>query len=177
MCPFARADVPSFKLILVGDGGTGTWHPACRSERCTGCALSPSATVLGRAPFPDSRALSPPARRLPLPDCASRRLARLPGSLSRALSSCRAPSDNNFFPLPRCCFAGKTTFVKRHRTGEFEKKYERAWRTRPATAPGWAGTRRLSFGREKPMHALLGWCCFAYSNARLATNATLPCKH
>lgn len=23
-----------------------------------------------------------------------------------------------------CCFLGKTTFVKRHLTGEFEKKYE-----------------------------------------------------
>lgn len=33
--------------------------------------------------------------------------------------------------IVRCGAAGKTTFVKRHLTGEFEKKYERA---RPACA-------------------------------------------
>lgn len=30
-----------------------------------------------------------------------------------------------FLPAPHA--AGKTTFVKRHLTGEFEKKYEREW--------------------------------------------------
>lgn len=30
-------------------------------------------------------------------------------------------------PAARSVFAGKTTFVKRHLTGEFEKKYERTW--------------------------------------------------
>ena len=32
---------------------------------------------------------------------------------------------NDFLILIALCSAGKTTFVKRHLTGEFEKKYER----------------------------------------------------
>ena len=73
--------MPSFKLILVGDGGTG---------------------ALSLPPNQRSAGLSFPASGV---------RPRLWVVLTALL-------------LP--FFAGKTTFVKRHRTGEFEKKYERA---------------------------------------------------
>ena len=66
-------DYPSFKLVLVGDGGTGE------------------------------------------------AIDLVVSSLSVALQRCRT-----FDKLcPSCHLAGKTTYVKRHITGEFEKRYER----------------------------------------------------
>lgn len=86
------AQTPTFKLILVGDGGTGECHahPAPRTSQRT------------RPPFlPDRR--SPSSRRRPSPEIHV---------LTRP-THVHATSP------------GKTTFVKRHLTGEFEKKYLR----------------------------------------------------
>lgn len=44
----------------------------------------------------------------------------------RSPASLRADIPHPCRALPSV-FAGKTTFVKRHLTGEFEKKYERTW--------------------------------------------------
>ena len=64
--------IPSFKLVLVGDGGTGGW--------------------------------------------------------ARARFWCYLNSLMAHTQLVTVVAAGKTTFVKRHLTGEFEKKYERECR-------------------------------------------------
>ena len=56
------------------------------------------------------------------PTSALRALLSRQGACARSCVLC--PSHLTAFLLP--VFAGKTTFVKRHRTGEFEKKYERA---------------------------------------------------
>ena len=72
--------VPAFKLVLVGDGGTGTSGLHCSRPMDLFCISW-------------------------VPDVV---IALLMMSMKHAL-----------------LHAGKTTFVKRHLTGEFEKKYER----------------------------------------------------
>lgn len=52
---------------------------------------------------------------------------------------------------------GKTTFVKRHRTGEFEKKYERAWPRRPSTLQGHARAHLLTLA--PPPQPPSAWRC------------------
>jgi len=84
------AQTPTFKLILVGDGGTGE------------CPDRPARSRVPTRPPPDRR--SAKAR-----DAAARHEIRV---LTRPPSTRLTPS-------------GKTTFVKRHLTGEFEKKYLR----------------------------------------------------
>lgn len=86
--------VPSFKLVLVGDGGTGG-RPAPLCGLTAGCLVACQAWVEKAAPA------GPRARGGPDSVCGD-------------------------------SASGKTTFVKRHLTGEFEKKYERA---RPARVP------------------------------------------
>ena len=76
--------VPAFKLVLVGDGGTGTPRP-------------------------------------PLPSTYGVFLHIL------MLNAVITPIALSF-TIP-ACHTGKTTFVKRHLTGEFEKKYERKFCT------------------------------------------------
>jgi hypothetical protein len=88
------AGVPSFKLVLVGDGGTGA--PGCwrRSSACFKC-------LGGRAQKGSMAALGQ-------------------GEGAR-----KARTHTNDHRAPLSLPTGKTTFVKRHLTGEFEKKYER----------------------------------------------------
>lgn len=104
--------VPAFKLVLVGDGGTGTSGLHCR------------------------------------------RLVE---------SSCKCWVPNAFVTLLMVpvkhplLHAGKTTFVKRHLTGEFEKKYEReiCAHLQPDTGNVWTqlvvGTRLWSDQACQPM--------------------------
>ncbi len=87
--------VPSFKLVLVGDGGTGG-----RPARLL-CGLTAGLLLACQAWLVQSAPAGPGARAGPDSVCGD-------------------------------SASGKTTFVKRHLTGEFEKKYERA---RPARVP------------------------------------------
>ena len=82
----APENVPQFKLVLVGDGGTGTPY------------ISPSFSLFSSFP------------------------SNLPDSPTPSLETCCPPT------LP-----GKTTFVKRHLTGEFERAYNRASLSTPSS--------------------------------------------
>jgi hypothetical protein len=124
--------VPTFKLVLVGDGGTGASlrrgapgglqtvlgfrRPSFAREAQRHAPLQPPAQPIaalsGSCGARAARGLRSP-RAAPL--LAARRLApHVPMRAARRALTRR--------PRPA---AGKTTFVKRHKTGEFEKKYER----------------------------------------------------
>jgi len=112
---------PSFKLVIVGDGGTGIGGltsviSICADPRCL-CWLRSSQDAF---------------MCLMLLECICA------GFHFSASDRSTTPSFEDFDPFAKqrlwwraikCLlyFSGKTTFVKRHLTGEFEKKYERKY--------------------------------------------------
>lgn len=122
--------VPSFKLVLVGDGGTGAYD---RIAQLVFVAMRRAAIRDG-----DAIVIEPTFSHLDFPSIMKRHMAPTMYSVRQEQHSCESPpplaESLLRFQIP-CwlsqrslakCSAGKTTFVKRHLTGEFEKKYERA---------------------------------------------------
>jgi hypothetical protein len=170
----APAGVPTFKLVLVGDGGTGASPRRAATRRAPNRLRFPSDLLSRRDAAPHAAAAARAAdrrlrRQLPL---APRSLAGIRSAgcavgtaaarATRALARCASCADAW---LP--CSAGKTTFVKRHRTGEFEKKYERAC---PSHA---ACQRALHLGLPRSARVAARWHAPPPRPPRPATHACI----
>lgn len=113
--------MPSFKLVLVGDGGTG----ALPDHRTIGTACMRFHDMLGFFPACVGR-LSCRVVYISCHGLVTGRALHRPSKHVWITPRLQSAKDICIRSTHSCRFiSGKTTFVKRHLTGDFEKKYER----------------------------------------------------